>query len=158
MISSGNSPITSLGGIYASISVSNIGNFSFKEIDRFVAALVFVKSIINIEIIATNKIIIDISIIILLVAIISIFIIDFTKTKAATNLSISLKEKLPILDTEIEAYIPPKEVIGELPEEINILDNYIDSKVNSYNYKEDNSSTNTSTSNNQDNLQPEQSQ
>lgn len=100
----------------------------------------------------------NISIIILLVAIISIFIIDFTKTKAATNLSISLKEKLPILDTEIEAYIPPKEVIGELPEEINILDNYIDSKVNSYNYKEDNSSTNTSTSNNQDNLQPEQSQ
>ena len=63
-------------------------------------------------------------IITLITAIISIFVIDFVQTKATTNNSISLKEKSPILDEEIEAYIPSEEVIVVEPEEIDESDDY----------------------------------
>ena len=48
----------------------------------------------------------NIYIILLLVAIISIFTINVIQANSATNNSLVLKEKSPILDQEIEGYIP----------------------------------------------------
>lgn len=70
----------------------------------------------------------NIFIIILLVATILIFSIDFIQTKADTNNSIVLKEKKAILDEEIEAYIPPEEVIVEEPTETET-----ETEINTYN-------------------------
>ena len=50
----------------------------------------------------------NIYIVFLLVAIISIFAINVIQANSATNNSLAFKEKSPILDEEIEAYIPAR--------------------------------------------------
>ena len=88
----------------------------------------------------------------LLVAVISMFTINVIQANSATNTSLALKEKSPILDEEIEAYIPDEEVIVEdVPktEDINSSDTEdkytttdTDSQYNNYEESEDvNSST-----------------
>ena len=88
----------------------------------------------------------------LLVAVISMFTINVIQANSATNTSLALREKRPILDEEIEAYIPDEEIIVEdLPKVENIdnsdyEDEYIttdtDSQYNNYEESEDvNSST-----------------
>ena len=94
----------------------------------------------------------NIYIVFLLVAIISIFAINVIQANSATNNSLAFKEKSPILDEEIEAYIPDEEVIVEdIPKIENINssdyeDEYTttdtDSQYNNYEESEDvNSST-----------------
>ena len=65
----------------------------------------------------------NIYIILLLVAIISIFTINVIQANSATNNSLVLKEKSPILDEEIEGYIPDEEVIVEDVPKIETINN-----------------------------------
>ena len=88
----------------------------------------------------------------LLVAVISMFTINVIQANSATNTSLALREKRPILDEEIEAYIPDEEIIVEDIPKVENIDNsdyedeYIttntDSQYNNYEESEDvNSST-----------------
>ena len=77
----------------------------------------------------------NIYIIFLLVAIISIFAINVIQANSATNNSLAFKEKSPILDEEIEAYIPDEEVIVE---DIPKIEN-----INSSDYEDEYTTTDT---------------
>ena len=83
----------------------------------------------------------NIYIILLLVAIISIFTINVIQANSATNNSLVLKEKSPILDEEIEGYIPDEEVIVEDVPKIETINNSDyednDSQYNNYEESED---------------------
>lgn len=93
----------------------------------------------------------NIYIVFLLVAIILIFAINVIQANSATNNSLAFKEKSPILDQEIEAYIPDEEVIVEdIPKIENINnsdyeDEYTDTDSQYNSYDDEDEDVNSST-------------
>ena len=76
-------------------------------------------------------------IIFLLVAIILIFAIDVIQANSSNNNYLVIREKSPILDEEIEAYIPDEEVIVEDIPKSNITNTSSDYEYNAYEESDD---------------------